>query len=245
MTRVIGVLAGKGGVGKTTVAINLACTLGMLNKKISLVDFNFTTSHMAIECGLIPQVTLNHVLRNEAKIENAMYPCFNIFVIPASLSLYDLSDLNFTDIKPKIKGLLEDFDIVILDAAPGFGKEALATLQASDEAIFIVNPTMAAVTDIMKCKQLALQLGVNPLGVVVNRYRGKKFELDPKEISNLLEMPVLAVIKEDEDFLKSEASRTPIVFFKKNKNEEFLKLACFLTGSEYRKPGFFERLLSR
>lgn len=244
MTRVIGILAGKGGAGKTTVAINLACALGLLNKKVSLVDFNFTTSHLAIEFGIIPQITLNNVLRNEARIENALYTCYNIFVVPASLSLYDLN-IELSNIKPKIKDLLNGFDIVLLDSAPGFGREALATLQTSDEVIFVANPTITAVVDIMKCKQLALQLGINPLGIVVNKYREKKFELKPKEISNLVELPLLATIKEDDDFLKSEATKTPLVFYKRNKAEEFFRLACSLIGKRYRKPNIFEKLLSR
>jgi MinD-like ATPase involved in chromosome partitioning or flagellar assembly len=245
MTRVIGILAGKGGVGKTTIAINLACALGSINKRISLVDLNFTTSHLAVEFGIIPQTTLNNVLRNEAKMEDAVHNCFNIFVVPASLSLYDLANIDLANIKPKIKDSFNNFDIVLLDSAPGFGREALATMQASDEVIFVVNPTMAAIADIMRCKQLALQLGVNPLGVVVNKYRDKSFELEPDEISSLVELPVLATIKEDEDFLKSEAAKVPLVFYKRNKAEEFFRLACSLTGKEYKKPSFFERFFSR
>lgn len=245
MTRVIGILAGKGGVGKTTVAINLACALGLLNKKVSLVDFNFTTSHLAIEFGIIPQITLNNVLRNEAKIENATYPCFNIFVIPASLSLYDLIDIEVSDIRLKMKDLLNGFEIVLLDSAPGFGREAMATIQASDEVIFVTNPTMTAIADIMKCRQLAIQLGVTPIGIIVNRYRKKSFELRPEEVANLVELPLLATIKEDEDFLKSEAAKIPLVFYKRNKAEEFLKVACSLIGKEYKKPSLFEKFLAK
>lgn len=245
MTRVIGVLAGKGGVGKTTIAINLACALGLFDRKTSLLDFNFTTSHLAVELGIIPQVTLNNVLRNEAKIEQALYPCYNFSVIPASLSLYDLSDVEFSGIKPKIKDLLSGFDITILDSAPGFGREALATLQASDEVVFVVNPTMAAIADIIKCKQLASKMGVAPLGIVINKYRGKSFELTPEEISSLTELPMLAIIKDDEDFLKSEAAKIPFVLYKKNKSDEFLKLAASLIGMEYRKPNLFERFMMR
>lgn len=245
MTRVIGILAGKGGVGKTTIAINLACALGTLDKKVSLVDFNFTTSHLAVELGIIPQTTLNNVLRNEANIENALYACHNIFVVPASLSLYDLTNLELTDIKPRMKNMLNSFDIALLDSAPGFGREGLATIQASDELIFIVNPTMVAIADIIKCKQLALQLGVVPLGIVINKYKGRGFELKPEEISNLIELPLLAVIKEDEDFLKSEAAKSPLVFYKRKKAEEFFKLAHLLTGREYKRRGLFGRLFSR
>ena len=245
MTKVIGILSGKGGVGKTTVSLNLACALGKLEKKISLVDFNFTTSHLAIECGIFPQMTLNNVLRNEARIENVLYSYHNIFVVPASLNLRDLTSVDFMNIKHKMGEMFSSFDIVLLDSAPGFGREALIALQASDEVIFVVNPTMSAIVDIMKCKQLAQQMGVYPLGVVINKYRGRGFEIRPEEISNLLEMPLLAIIKEDEDFLKSEALKIPLMFYKERKAREFHRLASVITGSEYKEPGILKRILSR
>ena len=245
MTRIIGILAGKGGVGKTTVAINLACALGLLNKKVILVDFNFTTSHLALELGIVPKITLNNVLRNEEKIENAIYPRYNIFVVPASLGLYDLIDLEVSDIKFKIKNLFSNFDVTILDSSPGFGKEAMLTMQASDEVIFVTNPTITSIIDVIKGRQLAIQLGIKPIGVVVNKYRGKSFELKPQEVAEILELPLIATINEDEDFLKSEALRIPMVFYKRNKAEEFIKLASILTGTEYKKPNLLERFLKR
>jgi MinD-like ATPase involved in chromosome partitioning or flagellar assembly len=245
MTRTIGILAGKGGVGKTTVAINLACTLGLLNKKVTLIDFNFTTSHLAIELGIIPKTTLNNVLRNEADLKNALYSTFGIDILPASLNLSELENIEMSDLKSKIKNLLNGSEIILLDSAPGFGREALLAMQASDEVIFVVNPTQAAIADVMKCKQLALQLGVIPLGIVVNRYKNKKFELRPDEIADLVELPLLSVIKENEDFLESEAARIPLIFYKRSQNEEFFKLACNLTGIEYKEPGLLRKFASR
>jgi septum site-determining protein MinD len=245
MTRTIGVLAGKGGVGKTTVAINLACMLGLLNKKVTLIDFNFTTSHLAIELGIIPNATLNNVLRNETDLKNALYSTFGINILPASLNLSELGNIETSDLKSKIKNLLNDSEIILLDSAPGFGREALLAMQTSDEVIFVVNPTQAAITDVMKCKQLALQLGVIPLGIVVNRYKNKKFELRPNEIANLVELPLLGVIKENEDFLESEAARIPLVFYKRSEREEFFKLACHLTAIEYTEPSFLRKLLTK
>jgi len=244
MARMISIISGKGGVGKTTVAINLACALGLLNKKVSLVDLNFTTSHLAIEFGFIPEITLNDVLTNNLEIKKAVYPFFNINLIPASLSLSDLNNLELSNLKEKFEEISTDFDIILFDSAPGFGREALTSIQLSDEAILVSNPATTSVADIIKCKSLVSSLGKTVLGVVINRYRKKSFEIEPQEIANLVELPLLAVIKENENILKSEAKRMPFIFYKRNEAEEFIKLACLLTGEEYKKPSFFEKIFS-
>jgi len=244
MTRIIGIVSGKGGVGKTTIAINLSCALNVAKNKAALIDFNFTTSHLAMELGMLPQTTLNNVLRGEADMRDALYERFNTYIIPASISLSDLHGVELSDLKTKIKDLLGDFEIVLLDSAAGFGKEALATIQTSDELIFVANPTMASVTDVIKCKELVLKLGGMPLGVVVNKYRGKRFELKPEEIARLTELPLMAVIKEEDDFLRSEAAKIPFVFYRTHKAGEFVKLANHIIGREHRKPGLFERIMT-
>ena len=86
---------------------------------------------------------------------------------------------------------------------------------------------------------------MKPLGIVVNKYRGKKFEIQPGEIAKLIDLPLLAVTKESEDFVKSEAMRKPFIFYKRNKSEEFMRLACQVTGNEYRKPNILKRIFSK
>lgn len=244
MTRVIGIVAGKGGVGKTTIAINLACALGLLKRKVCLIDFNLTTSHLALELGIMPPVTLNDVLRDERNIGRALYNYYDIHVLPASLSLSELTNLELSNLKFRIRNLLSDFEFVLLDSAPGFGREAILSIQTSDEEIFVANPTLTAITDLLKCKQLAMQLGVLPLGVIINKYKNKKFELKPEDVSGIVELPLLGVIKEDDYFLKSEAERTPLIYYKMNKARNFLKVASSLTGSEYKEPSLFKKWLT-
>lgn len=223
----------------------MSSALGLLGKRSCLVDFNFTTSHLTLVAGLSPSVTFNDVLKNEADIKSAMYPCYNTFFIPASLSLSELENLEISDLKSRLMSLLGDFDYVILDSAPSFGKEALSAIQASDELIYVTTPTISSITDIIKCEQLATSLGVTPLGIVVNKYRKKNFELRPIEISRITELPILAVIKDDTDFLKSEAMRVPFVLYKKSKAGELMNIASMISGVEYKKPGFLDSLASR
>lgn len=244
--RTIGILAGKGGVGKTTVAINMASALGMMNKRVGLIDFNFTTSHLSLSLGVIPEVTFNHVLCNQADIDEAIYPVFNFSIIPASVNLMDLRGMEIINLKDTIKRSLDRFDYIILDSAPGFGREALLTIDSSDDVIIVTNPTVTSITDAIKSRQLAEQMGVNVLGVVINRYRGERYEVNPAEVVRLIGAPLLAIVKEDPEFLRTEALRKPMVFHNRKKSEEFFRLASLSTGENYkRRKGFFGRLMSR
>ena len=90
MVRVIGVISGKGGVGKTTTAVNLAATLNSrFNKNVVVVDCNVTTPHVSLSLGIVHDSlsTLNEVLLGKKEVNDVMHtfaPGFN--VIPASLS---------------------------------------------------------------------------------------------------------------------------------------------------------------
>lgn len=231
-------IVGKGGSGKTTTAINLACALGSMNKKVTLVDMHLTSSHLAVELGVIPQTTMNDHIVSGGRLEDALHPHFNMFMIPSTLALFHHDNFKVSKVKGNLKEALGDFDYALLDSAPGMGKEAMGTMEASDEVVIVVNPTSTSVSDAIKLKHIAAKMGVNPVGIVVNKHRNKWFEITPEDISGLTELPVLAVIRNDEDFLKSQAARTPMVFYNRHKSEDFFKLAAAVDGSEYTRSLF-------
>ena len=74
MARIIVINSGKGGVGKTTTAINLGVALNKMGQEVIIVDANLNTPNIGLQLGApIVPITLNHILKGKAKIEDAIY----------------------------------------------------------------------------------------------------------------------------------------------------------------------------
>jgi septum site-determining protein MinD len=238
MPRIIGIVSGKGGVGKTTVTANLGVALARFGKKVTIVDCNVTTSHLGFSFGLYyyPK-TLNHVLKGEASIYDAVYHHeSNVDIIPASLSIEDLIGIDIENLGSTIKDI--QGDVVLLDSAPGLGKEPLSVFKVSQEIIYVTIPYISAVSDIIRCQKVARQLGLMPLGIILNMVRGGRYELSKRETEALTGLPVIAKIPFDKNIPKSLALGNPLLTFKPYSpaSIEFMKLAAELTGMEYRLP---------
>jgi len=242
LTRIIGVVSGKGGVGKTTIVANLGTALASeFEKNTVIVDCNVTTSHLGLHMGMhYAPVSLNHVLKGEHRISDAMYEHeSSVKVIPASLSVKDLSGLDITHLRNHVRKLFGKADIVLLDSAPGLGREAIATLNASDEVLYVTTPHITSAMDIIRCKEIVNDFehlgGLSQLGVVLNMVQKKGHELKKRDIEDLTELQVLASIPADKKVHQSLAMRMPLVSIQPNSKpgKEFMKLGANILGQEY------------
>jgi len=250
MVRVIGIVSGKGGVGKTTVGLNLGVALAhRFKKNVTIVDCNVTTSHLGLYLGMYYcPITLNKVLRGEYTAEEAIQQHHTgLKVIPASLSLTDLEGIDVTAIRNILKSLFDKNDIILLDGSPGLGREAVATLRASDEVLYITSPYIPFAMDIVRNQEIVNEIGVKPLGIILNMVHGKKHEMNKKEIEELTRLPVIAKIPFDKNVHKSLALKTPIVTYKPNApaSKEIIKLASNLIGETYKFESALQRFLRR
>lgn len=250
LTRVIGVVSGKGGVGKTTLVSNLGAALASVFKiNVTIVDCNITTSHLGLYLGMYySPVTINKVLTGEEPIENSMYEHFTgMKIIPASLSLKDLSGVDMFALKNAIKNLSGKTDIVILDSAPGLGREALSAIRACDEVIFVTTPFVPAVMDIVKMKRLIDELNVKTNGIVLNMVKREKYELTKDEVEKLAELPVISIIPEDKNVPRSLSAKVPTVVLYPNSpaSREMKSLAAMLIGEYYEKTDPFTSIINR
>lgn len=248
MARIITITSGKGGVGKTTTAINLGAALNSFGKEVIVLDANLTTPNVGLHFGApIVPVSLNHVLLGKAKIADAIYEHNSgTKIIPSSLSVKELRRLNHGKLKDVGKKLRKMADFIIYDSAAGLGPEAIASLEAGDELIIVTNPEIPAVTDALKTSKLIEELGKEVRGVIVTRTRGEKTEMPLANIRDMLELPIIGVIPEDRKMQAALVMKDAIVHTHPNGKaaRAYKKLAAKIAGDiNYKdESSFFERL---
>ena len=249
MSKIIVITSGKGGVGKTTSAINLGAAMNYFGKDVLIIDGNLSTPNLGIHLNS-PEVpiNLNHVLRKKAEVFEAVYEHESgIKILPSSLSIKELKT-----IKPeKIKDFKEDFkkiaDYIIVDSAAGLGDEAMSTIKIADELIIITNPEMPAITDALKTIKLAEQLKKPVLGVIMTRIRNNNIEMSPETVKEMLETPILGMIPEDINIQKSLNLKDSVVhtFPKSKVSRAYKEIAAKLLDIEYDSNKDREKLIIR
>ncbi|HDD04882.1 MAG TPA: MinD/ParA family protein, partial [Candidatus Aenigmarchaeota archaeon] len=122
MGKVIAVLSGKGGVGKTTIAANLAVVLAKMGKKVLAVDANLTSSGLTTHFGLSPSYGLTNLLDGNKKEEDVvmMSDIDNLYVIGTTFRIESFS-ADLRRMKAVMDKLRKDYDFIIVDAAPTLG----------------------------------------------------------------------------------------------------------------------------
>ncbi len=249
MKKIIVITSGKGGVGKTTTAINLAAAMNHFGQDILVIDGNLTTPNIGIHLNSpeVP-VNLNHVLMKKADAYEAVYEHESgIKIMPSSLSLKELKK-----IKPeRINDFKEDFrkicDCIIVDSAAGLGNEALSVIKMADELIVVTNPEMPAITDALKAIKMAEEMKKSIKGIIITRVKHNDFEMKPETVKEMLETPILGMIPEDACVQKALSEKDAVVHThpKSNAARAYKEIAAKLLDVEYDSKKDREKLWKR
>lgn len=150
-TQVIAVTGGKGGVGKSNVAVNLSMALAKMHKRVLLLDADLGLANVDVLLGLEPKRTLSNVLSGECSIADVMLEGpGGIHIIPSSSGTQQLADLSGLQQASMIAAFseLEDLvDVLVVDTAAGISSQVVNFVCASQEVIVVVRDEPTSLTD--------------------------------------------------------------------------------------------------
>jgi len=183
-TRVIAVSSGKGGVGKTNIAINLALAYAQTGKKVVVMDADLGLANVNVVLGIIPKYNLYHLIRKQKKmkeiIQNTSYGVQIVAGASGFSKIANLTEEERRNFMNEVKEL-SFADILIIDTGAGVSNNVLSFIAAADDVIIVTTPEPTAITDAYGIiKIIATEIDNINLGLklVINRaksvHEGKK-----------------------------------------------------------------------
>ncbi|MFN3483876.1 MAG: MinD/ParA family protein [Planctomycetota bacterium] len=177
--RVMAITSGKGGVGKTNVAVNLALGMAQRGKNVVLVDLDLGLANADILLDLTSKYTLAQVLSGRKTIEEVMLPAMGgIRVVPGASGverLANLSDVERETLLASFDALHRDADVIVFDTGAGISRNTTAFLAAADDIIVVTVPEPTAVVDAYAVLKMVSREGDHGnLSIVINQCAGRE-----------------------------------------------------------------------
>ncbi len=174
--QVIAVTGGKGGVGKTSIAVNLAGALADSGRRVVLLDGDLGLANVDVFLGLSPRYTLAHVLSGERTLDEILLAAPQGFhVIPAASGVARLANLDAAEhlgLVQAFSALAARLDVLVIDTAAGIAHGVTQFSQAAQHVLVVICDEPASLTDAYALvKVLSRQHGVSRFRVLANMTR--------------------------------------------------------------------------
>ena len=148
---VIAITSGKGGVGKSNVAVNLAATFAMAGKDVVLLDADLGLANADVLCNMDLPFNLSHVISRKKEVREVLYKAPGGFrLIGGASGLARMADLAEVDRQRLIDSLCEleqTADIILIDTGAGISPNVLSFTRAADDVLVVTTPEPTAITD--------------------------------------------------------------------------------------------------
>ena len=264
MAEVITVTSGKGGVGKSTTTANIATALAMLGKKTVAVDFDIGLRNLDMILGLENRIVYDvvDVMENRCNLAQAVIKdkrTANLHFLPASQTK-DKTVLEKEKVEKLINDLKKEFDYILIDSPAGIESGFEHAIYLADRALIVTTPEISSVRDAdrvigiidAKSKKAALGEEVQK-HIIINRIKPELVEkgemLSTEDVLHILALPLIGIVPDDEEIVKSTNLGEPIVLNEKSLvGEAFRRIARRINGEEVEfldlksKKGFFKKL---
>lgn len=196
------IAGGKGGVGKTTTAVNVGVALEDAGYDVVVVDADLGMANLAAMLGIEYGTSLHEVLAERAAISDTLTEGpGGATLVPGEQSLEAFADADPAKLRKVIKTLSNAYDVVLIDTGAGLSHEATVPLGLADSVLLVTTPDSVAIGDASKTAQLSKRVDGEVIGSILTRAESSD-DIDSVETS--LDFPLLAVIPEDSEATTNE-----------------------------------------
>ncbi|CAK0750134.1 flagellar biosynthesis protein FlhG [Gammaproteobacteria bacterium] len=172
------VTSGKGGVGKTTLSINLGLAMIAAGYKVVLLDGDLGLANVNIQMGVTPEYNILDVIKGQKTLAQIVCKTkYGIDLISGGTGIPQLANLGGVHQSAFLKAMetLIGYDIMIIDTAAGIGANVIRFALAADEILVITTPEPTAMTDAYgMIKTVTANQGHPPIKFLVNRVASAK-----------------------------------------------------------------------
>ncbi len=205
MARKIVVTSGKGGVGKTTLAVALAAQLAKKGQRVIVYDGDFGLNNVDIVAGVenLVDYDIVDIIEGKCRAKQALvrHPeCPNLYIL-TSRNAAPERYISPQAVKLVLDGLSPQFDFIFIDCPAGMDDGFHRAVAAADEAIVVTTPQVSALRDADKVITALKSYQLSEVHLIVNRVRGDLLVagecFSPKDIAELLRLPLIGVLPEE------------------------------------------------
>ncbi len=257
--KVIAVVSGKGGVGKSNVSLNFAITLAQFGKKVAIFDLDLGMANVDILMGLSPSRHIMNLIEEELTIWDIIEdgPEGIAYIAGGSgfSKFVEVDKKGMDRFFSQLEQLYHHFDYIILDMGAGATKMSVQFALAAHDVFIVTTPEPPALTDAYAMmKYIILQEQEKPFYLIVNRTESKK------EGDNVLtsftrvatqflqkEVQILGAIPFDQAVMKAVKAQVPFVLMdqKSQASKAMRDIATLYIGEQTRQPRRLEHFVTK
>lgn len=256
MGQAIAITSGKGGVGKSSVVVNIGIHLAQMGYKICLIDCDLGLKNLDVMLGLENRVlydlrdavegrcTLSRAIIRDKREEN-------LYLLPACKSI-NLKYFHGEDLKVVVKELQNSFDYIFLDTPAGIETGFIHSIACADRVIVVTTLDTTAMQDADRVIGILMKENIDDIKLVVNRMNPKYIErgisIRLEDALAWLSIDLLGYVFDDESVIRSNNRGMPLALTHSNNvNECYEAIAHRITGERvplprYREKKFLQKL---
>ncbi len=217
MARKIVVTGGKGGVGKTTVAVYMAAQLAKKGQRVVVCDADFGLNNVDVLSGVETLVDYDivDVIEGRCRAKQALvkHPLYGNLYILTSRQATPERYVSPQAMKVVLEGLSAQFDFIFIDSPAGMDDGFHRAVAVADEAIVVTTAQVTALRDADKVVTALKGYRLEEIFLVINRMRGELLLsgecFSPKDIAGLLKLPLIGVLPEEYSLYEGDLREIP------------------------------------